>query len=65
MFGGIYNHIDYFKVENRLIPILFMTKRIVFAYGCFYIKFELINILSIITMLNVSLMLANKPFIDP
>ena len=64
-FGGIYSFINYEKIENRIVPILFLLKRIAFAYGAFYIKLELLPALSIITMINVSFVLHAKPFIDP
>jgi hypothetical protein len=35
--GGIYSNIDYSKWLNRLLPLCFVLKRVVFAVGCWYI----------------------------
>ena len=65
MFGGLYDHIHYSKLVNRLAPIIFMVKRISFAYGAFYLKLELVPMISIIIMVNLCIILETKPYIDP
>jgi hypothetical protein len=39
--GAIYENIDYSKNVNRLVPLVFITKRVLFAASCWYLKMEL------------------------
>ena len=64
MFGSLYNHTYYSGRLNRLAPIFFIIKRIVFAYGAFYLKLELVKLISVLTMINVCYLIGNKPFKD-
>jgi len=38
--GGFYENIDYTKFINRLIPVLFIAKRIGFAMSVWFVKVE-------------------------
>jgi hypothetical protein len=62
--GAIYTNIDYNKVLNRLIPMIFILKRIAFAVGCWYIKLELVTIFIVITLLNLCLIIHAKPYLE-
>jgi len=62
--GGIYESIDYSKLLNRLTPALFIAKRILFAYGVWFIKVELVALFIEVTMLNLALILHAKPYIE-
>ena len=55
--GGIYENIDYKSLANRLTPALFIAKRIMFAYGVWFIKVELVSLFTEVTMLNLVLIL--------
>jgi hypothetical protein len=62
--GAIYSNIDYTKCVNRLVPLLFIAKRVLFAVGSWFIKVELAAIFICITMLNLCLILHTKPYLE-
>ena len=41
-----------------------MVKRIIFCVGVFFIKYELVLIMQILTMLNICLILSGKPYLE-
>ena len=62
--GSIYAQIDHTKFRNRLIPLFFICKRILFAVGAWYIKIELVALFGIVTMINLCLILWTRPYLE-
>jgi hypothetical protein len=62
--GAIYKNINYDKLLNRLVPMVFILKRVAFALGCWYIKLELVAIFIEISLLNLCLIIFAKPYIE-
>lgn len=40
-FGSLYERLNYEERENRLNPVLFVTQRVLFVIGAFYIRNEM------------------------
>jgi hypothetical protein len=36
--GAVYENIDFHRYASRLVPLMFVFKRVAFAVGCFYVK---------------------------
>jgi hypothetical protein len=62
--GAIYDNIDYTKFLNRLVPLVFIMKRVAFAIGCWYIKVELQAIFIGITLLHLCLIIHAEPYLE-
>jgi hypothetical protein len=62
--GAIYENIDYTKFINRLVPLVFVMKRVAFAMGCWFIKVEMQAISIVITLLHLCLIIHAKPYLE-
>jgi hypothetical protein len=62
--GSLYSQIDYKSFMARLIPLLFILKRIFFAVGCWFLKTELVAIFGFITLLHICLIVFAKPYLE-
>jgi hypothetical protein len=62
--GSLYSQIDHKSFLARLIPLLFIVKRIFFAVGCWFIKTELVAIFGVITLLHICLIIFAKPYLE-
>lgn len=57
-------HLDYKNCMARLMPLVFVLKRIVFAVGAWFLKIELIALFVAISLLNMCLILHAKPYLE-
>jgi hypothetical protein len=62
--GSIYKQIDHKSFLARLIPLLFIGKRVFFAVGCWFIKTELVATFGVITLLHICLIVYAKPYLE-
>jgi uncharacterized membrane protein (UPF0182 family) len=62
--GAFYADIKYKYPLNRLVPVFFVSKRIIFVYACFFVKVEVIPILTTVSLLSLVLLLQSRPYWD-
>jgi hypothetical protein len=63
-FGSLYDHVDHKRFSPRLVPFLFILKRVMFASGAWFVKKELPVIFALIELANIILIIAAKPYKD-
>jgi hypothetical protein len=62
-FGALYQDLRYKeKGWSRIVPFVFILKRVIFAYGCWYWKFQIISCTTTIGLLNVCFMIHVRPY---
>jgi len=62
--GAIYSHLHYQNWLSRMIPIMFMVKRVIFAVNVFYMTNIYIPLFTTLSLLNMCLILHAKPYTD-
>lgn len=62
--GAVYEHVEYSKCLNRLVPLVFVAKRAFLPICIFFIKKEIVAIYLVITQLHLCLILHLKPYVD-
>jgi hypothetical protein len=62
--GSIYKNIDYTKGWSRLVPVIFVLKRILFVVGVWFIKLKLLILMDVMTMLTLVYLLSARPYLE-
>jgi hypothetical protein len=62
--GAVYKNINFHKYASRLMPLVFVFKRVAFAVGCFYIKKEMVTMFIVITLINLCYIIWAKPYVE-
>ena len=63
-FGSMYDHVDHKRLSPRLVPFLFILKRVMFASGAWFVKTELPLIFALIELVNIILIIVAEPYLD-